>query len=109
MSNLSVSQRFRPPCDDGKERVTCVLCGAVHETWVELSGNRADDPRVVRRGCACSMCRGQSEVCPECAEKLEWSLSVLLMAKAKKWNLFHHELVNEDAQILFDMINNIEL
>ena len=57
----------------------------------------------------CQLCKATLDVCSECAEKLEWSLSVLLMAKAKKWNLLHPELVNEDAQILFDMINNIEL
>ena len=71
MNNLSVSQRFRPPCDDGKERVTCAICGDVHVTWVELSGNKAEEPRYVRRGCACWMCRGVTKLCGKCNEKLD--------------------------------------
>ena len=71
MSNLSVSQRFRAPCDDGKERVTCAMCGVEHETWTELAGNRAEDPMVARRGCACLMCRGVTKICPLCVNKLK--------------------------------------
>ena len=101
MSNLSVSQRFRPPCDDGKERVTCVLCGAVHETWTELVGNTAEDPKVARRGCNCSMCRGITKVCKYCAYRLGRITEAIVSLK--------HTGDDEYGGDLIKCINNLEV
>ena len=56
----------------------------------------------------CPLCTEQLDVCSECAEKLEWCLQILILAKKQNWNILSPAMRKLGAEVLFDLIGTIE-